>query len=714
MDSRELPPPTARGDHLHYYVIVVVALLALVASSAWSVRTAFELREATARIAASEANVIQIQRAWMLRNDLASYLYAHLIDGVELGPYYAKRAELVAALAALEPLLSDDPEQYRRLEQLRQTVAARIRAVDSTLAGGADAPLRPPGEDYAVQALRTLFAELLDFELARLAAERRDMQTLQEQTGIGVLATNVAALVGMLLGLTMLRRSVRARDHLRRIEWEAHAAREANRQKSEFLASMSHELRTPMNAIFGFAELLAGAVRGERERQYVRAILTSGRGLLALINDMLDLARIESGRMTLHPQPTDVRDLVESSLSMFTQMAADKRLGLRAELAPDMARSLEIDPTRLRQILANLLGNAVKYTEHGTVTVRASTTPGDDPRRACLRLEVEDTGIGIRQEERARIFEAFVRGEADGAPREGAGLGLAITQRLVGLLGGEIGLRSVPGAGSCFIVELPDLPVHEAPPTPAPADAGPDFAHLAPARVLVVDDLELNRELIGAYLEDAGHEIAYATDGASALEAMRARRPDIVLMDVRMPGMDGDTALAHMRADPALADIRVVAVTASGLGQDEQGRLRDYDGHVRKPFTRQDLFDAMEPLLPKRGGAAPPPAPAAAVPAMPGAADPAPDDAERAAIRARLDEIADSVWPRLRGTLAVRETRSLSEELAGIAHRLGCPALADYAQRLHDAADSFDLVRMEALLHQLEAQIAGVRGREAG
>jgi len=340
-----------------------------------------------------------------------------------------------------------------------------------------------------------------------------------------------------------------------------HAAEAANRAKSQFLARMSHELRTPLNAVLGYAQLLSmeGGL-SPRQARGLDTIHQSGKHLLALINDILDLARIEAGRTELEPGPVQLAALLEELVNLMRVKADEKSLAFAFEAQAGLPDAVLADERRLRQVLLNLLGNAIKFTDAGTITLRAAAQ-AVSPDQVLLRLEVEDTGVGMQASELERIFEPF-RQVGDVQRRSaGTGLGLAITHALVNDMGGQVRVRSQPGRGSCFGVELPlpvARPAEAAPPPPALSRyEGPQ------RRVLVVDDVAANRLLMCDFLTDSGFEVAQASDGLELLDAARQFRPDLILLDSVMPSVDGLQVTRQLRQDAELARIPVIAISAA-------------------------------------------------------------------------------------------------------------------------------------------------------
>ncbi|MDR3670253.1 MAG: heavy metal translocating P-type ATPase, partial [Holophaga sp.] len=412
------------------------------------------------------------------------------------------------------------------------------------------------------------------------------------------------------------------RDHLeemvatRTMELEAakRSAEAASEAKSAFLANMSHELRTPMNAIVGFSEILEHQISDPRQSSYLARIRTSGAVLLQLINDILDLAKIEAGKMELNFQPASLRVLAQEILQMFSYKLAEKSLELTCEIAPELPEALLVDEIRLRQVLVNLMGNAVKFTPSGSVTVRIWPSY---PRGASLSLPdihmaVTDTGIGIPPEVQDRIFEPFEQQrEAQMTGHAGTGLGLSITRKLVTAMNGNLSVTSAVGAGSTFTVVLREVEVAAGPvESAAPEGEKFEFAavRFAKATVLIVDDIDFNRDLIRLYYDGYGLELLDAVNGEQAIEMARRFTPDLILLDMRMPVLNGYETAVILKNDPQLRAIPVVAVTASVL-EDDIARLgSNCDRYLRKPLGRAELIRCTMEFLPHSVAGSPPPA----------------------------------------------------------------------------------------------------------
>jgi len=519
-----------------------------------------------------------------------------------------------------------------------------------------------------------------------LRVEERD--TLVKQTNATVLIANALALVAGVIGFTAIRRSQDESKKMLMIELRAEQARQASEEKSSFLANMSHEIRTPMNAIFGFTQLLSESVTAPLERDWVKSIKKSGQMLLALINDVLDLSKIEAGKLQLQLQPTNIHELVGEIVDMFAPDAREKGIFLKQEIESTEREPMLLDGQRMRQILMNLLSNAIKYTERGGVVVRLVLSPQHDPDLRHLRLFITDSGVGIDPEQLIKIFEPFHQADSpDGKIRQGTGLGLSICRRLVNAMQGEIKVNSELGKGSTFMVEIPNVRVAENWPDSQVENGNKvDFNRLRPLTVLVVDDVAWNTEIARGFLRNSHHAVHIADNGLDAVAMAKKLRPDVVLMDLRMQGMNGFEASDAIRSDPELQDIRIeiVAVTASSLNNEEKALRESFDGYVRKPYTPLDLFNALDDLFGKDKSGT----------------DKSGDMPDK------WSDARQSQWQRLRGddlrdlqkSMRMREIGDYAKKLRQFSLETGFALLDQRATALSDAVQRFDVVAVNDAL----------------
>nr|WP_240905806.1 ATP-binding protein [Thiorhodococcus mannitoliphagus] len=467
----------------------------------------------------------------------------------------------------------------------------------------------------------------------------------------------------------------------RRLQQAREAAEAASRAKDAFLANMSHELRTPLNAILGFAQILEGDPRLDPgQRRQLEGIQRGGQRLLDLIDEVLDLAKIEAGSLELAPVEWESRAFLRELDGMFRGRAERQGLALRVEASPTLPRHLRCDAKRLHQILVNLIDNALKYTTSGEIRVRAEFVAGR------LRLAIEDTGRGIPNEALERIFEPFCQlGEVGDRP-QGSGLGLAICKQLVACMGGTLSVESTLGVGTTFRVEVAaqalERTAREARPDP-PQTRRVGYRRLkgrGPFCLLIADDERANREVLRGLLEPLGFTVAEAEDGRTCLESVRRRPPDLILMDLRMPVMDGLEATRRLCREPGTRRIPVVAITAAAFDEDRARALAaGCDAHLGKPVMSEALFATLAQWLPLQWRYAEP---------EPGA-EMAPS----------LEGLSEETRERLIGLIRSGSVTAIAALAERLVHEDDCSTLA---RCLSTLAQNFDMEGLRRLAQRLE------------
>jgi PAS domain S-box-containing protein len=394
----------------------------------------------------------------------------------------------------------------------------------------------------------------------------------------------------------------------KRAEEELHLAKEAaelaSRAKSEFLANMSHEIRTPMNSILGFAELMNTKVSDEQQRSYLESIKSSGKSLMTLINDVLDLSKIEAGRMVIHTELVDPFLLFKDIEYLFSLKAKEKGLDFSIDLDGSLPIGFEVDEVRLRQIMINLLGNAIKFTDKGYVKGHVqciNKNVQQDNNFVDLKIEVRDSGIGINKEFKDVMFKPFTQQDGQSTKKYGGtGLGLTITKRLVEFLNGTISLESEPGKGSCFTVVLKNIRTsNQKVDSIEIRTIDQRRIKFKPSTILIADDVENNRKYLSSVLQDTGLILLESRDGLETYEIAKVKKPDLIITDLKMPIFNGFELLKKLHDNPVLKHIPVIATTASAsIEERDRLKVHNFDGILIKPIQINDVFLELTRFLP--------------------------------------------------------------------------------------------------------------------
>jgi len=692
-----------RAVKFRHLIPATIAFLVIVYGVVTSaVNTRENLKEAE-QVAHSSDILLAIQDLLSAMQDMETGLRGFLLTGSEnyLAPYESALKRIDDTFVRLSGLTGDNEFHRKTLAEAKELVADEREIFSSMIQVRRDAGLETSvaaldnGKEQ-MDEFRERIRAMREEELKLLDVRREKLQTTLRKTNFTVGWTGIVAIAAGASGTVLLYFFLVGKNREERLEFEKTRAQEADRAKSDFLAMMSHEIRTPMNAILGFGEMLHDSVKTSQEKHFAAAILSSGNALLTLINDILDLSKIEAGKLDLHTENVEMARFAENLETLFSYRASQKGLGYSVRLDPDMPAVLSFDALRLRQVLVNLIGNGIKFSREGTVWVTLHAEPADEQNRVVLHISVEDTGIGISPDQIDAIFRPFYQVDSfQGRQFQGTGLGLSISRRLMDAMRGKISVESKLGGGSIFKVEIPTqlgnrslsdrLEDWENPDLPI------DFNRLTSAKILIVDDVPLNRDLIKTYLCDSHHQIYEAENGEEAVILAKKFLPDLVLMDIRMPALDGREVLAELRACETTAKIPLIVVTASSLLHDESELKNIFDSFATKPLSRARLFTELAKFIPlgihKETLAAQPVSPSATY-----------DRSDWTELSRTLAAMEMEIWPGLVKLVPAQATLKFAANLYELSTRHRCPLLAEYANGLMKSAEMMDFQESGRLL----------------
>ncbi len=472
----------------------------------------------------------------------------------------------------------------------------------------------------------------------------------------------------------------------------------ANKSKSEFLANMSHEIRTPMNAIVGFTELLNEQLQEPKLKSYIKTIQSASNTLLTLINDILDLSKIEAGKLNIEKKPTNLHNIATEVSAIFTMSVQKKGLELIVDIDDNLPSSLLLDEVRLRQILFNLIGNAVKFTEYGFIKLRVKTL-GIDEHLSKINLEiyVKDSGIGIAQNQLEKIFKEFEQKDGQDTRKfGGTGLGLSISKRLCEMMDGNISVNSTEGKGTTFVVHLYNVDIstiQNDETTDSENLLDMKSIHFKKSKILVADDIQDNRELIIRNFEDTDIEIITASDGLDAVEMVKTHNPNLVLMDIRMPNMDGYEAAIKIKE---FSDTPIVALTASVMqGAHEIVKNQNFDGYLRKPVLKRDLYLELSKFL-----------------AFEKVEEVTKDEVFTLSEKAKLNMgiilkiLAEEITPiyeQASNSNNISDIQEMANHIQDLANTYDIELFKNYASNLQNAIDAFDILNLQTLLKKFNS-----------
>jgi len=476
-------------------------------------------------------------------------------------------------------------------------------------------------------------------------------------------------------------------------------AETANKTKSEFVANMSHEIRTPLNAIIGFSELLNKTEVSSKQTSYLKSINTSGKTLLGIINDILDLSKIESGKLELQKESVSIKMIAEDIKMIFAPRAKEKYIEILLNIAPEVPEFLLLDEIRIKQIMFNIIGNAIKFTHKGHIKISIKSIQKE---KLTLHIDIEDTGIGIPKNQQTKIFESFV--QQDGQSNRqygGTGLGLAICLKLIKMMNGTIALKSETNVGSTFSIFLEDVEVSsKADKKISTQDCSTIEFHKA--KILVADDTLLNRQLIIEALRETKLLLSEATNGQEAIDMCESFKPDLILMDVKMPILDGKEAAQILKRNPKFADIPIIVLTAS-VNLDKIDELKEvFDGYLSKPIYVDNLLKELSRFLPysrvEKKIATPEKENILEV-----------DERIKELFNGTFNESLEPLWLKASQGCSFDDTLHFADALSHFALKHKQENILKFADSLKQSVENFDIEKMDFNIHEFKEFLIKVK-----